>query len=82
VKGRSGFLRATFFGTEGAAASLLNVVDIKGVNSGKVEITYGDKRKYSTKKLKAIIIETFQPNAGLVRATLKCDRGFAWTANG
>jgi len=82
VKGRTGFLRATLVGTEGAAASLLNIVDIKGVNTGKVDITYGDKRKYATKKLKAIIIETFQPNAGLMRAKLQCNRGFAWTANG
>jgi len=82
VKGRTGFLRATLVGTEGAAASLLNIADIKGVNTGKVDITYGDKRKYSTKKIDAIVVETFQPNTGLVRARLNCDRGFAWTANG
>lgn len=80
VKGRTGFLRATLVGTEGAAASLLNVAAIKGLNTGKVDVTYGDKRKYSTKKIRAVTVETFQPNVGLVRAKLACDRGFAWTA--
>lgn len=82
VKGKTGFLRASLTDTDGAAVSFLNVAQIKGANTRKVDIIYGDKRKYSTKKIKTIVFETFQPNVGLVRARLHCDRGFSWSANG